>query len=198
MDRFFIFTALLAAFWLLSQWSGEVSHGPGVLVPSVPEQSNYRKDPAEIRMDKWQIQPVAEYRVDARVLEIQDYDEYDIDELVPLDFLLGWGPMSDSAVIQKLDLGISNRYATWRWWGSAPLPKDVISEHASNHHLLPATPAIRQQLQSVRVGDIITLRGELVNIRSSTGREQFRSSLTRKDSGPGACEVMLVKSVGIR
>lgn len=198
MDRFLVFTALLGAFWLLTQWAGEVDHGPGVLAPSDPQQTNHRKAVPELQMKGWKITPVADYRVDARVLKIKSYDEYDIDELVPLDFLLGWGCMSDSTVIGELDLAISNRYATWRWWGAPPRPADEISQHASNHHLLPANDTVRRSLESVRVGDIVTLRGELVNIRSTSGREHFRSSLTRTDTGPGACEVMLVKSVGIR
>ena len=200
MDRLiiFAFTILLGALWLLTRWSDEVERGPGVLVRQSPIQENYRKEAPPVIIGNWKLKPMAIYQVEARVLEIEDYDSADVDELVPFDFLLGWGPMSDSALIDKLELGISNRYATWRYWGEAPASLKTISQHASNHHLVPADPQVRERLEEVRAGHIVTMRGELVNIQSTTGEEAFRSSLTRTDSGPGACEVMLVRSISIR
>ena len=200
MDRLiiFAFATLLGALWLLTRWSDEVIRGPGVLVRGSPLQENHRKKTPPVIMGNWRLEPVASYQIEARVLEVENYDSDEIDELVPLDFLLGWGPMSDSGLIEKLDLGISRRYATWRYWGEAPASMKTISEHASNHHLVPADSSIRELLEGVRAGHIVTMRGELVNIHSKVGHEFFRSSLTRTDSGPGACEVMLVRSVSVR
>ncbi len=198
MDRLIVFTAIFGAFWLLSQWAGEVHHAPGVLVPLDPSQENYPSDSRGFHLDGWNLSPVASYKITARVLKTRDYDSTPIDKLVPLDLLLGWGPMSDTAVIDKLALRISNRYATWRWWGQPPISPEEISLHTSNHHLVPANDLIRQQLQAIRTGDIVTLHGELVNISDTTGRLHYRSSLSRSDTGPGACEVMLVKFVSIR
>jgi hypothetical protein len=199
MDRFFVFTILLCVFWMMTRWSSEPSHGPGVLIKAEPQQSNYRQTKPALPMKGWLVEPVADYVIQARVLEAADYDSYPIDELVPRDLLLGWGPMSDSAVVEKLELNISNRYATWRWWGQPPIPGSSISQHASNHHLVPANDHVREQLGAVRTGHLVTLRGELVNIRkSSSSQPDFVSSLTRHDTGPGACEVMLVKSLVVR
>jgi len=198
MDRFFIFTAILGAFWLLSKWASEVNHAPGVIAPSDPVQQTYRTEPSALSMNGWKLSPVASYKLTARVLRAKDYDSTPIDHLVPLDFLLGWGPMSDTAVIDHLDLKISNRYATWRWWGTPPIAPGEISSHASNHHLVPANELIRKRLHAVHTGDIVTLEGELVNIHDASGSLHYRSSLTRTDTGPGACEVMLVKFVGVR
>lgn len=198
MDRFIVFTAILGAFWLLTNWADKVDHGPGVLAPNEPEQSRYHTERATISMGTWKLKPVASYKLTARVAKVKAYDDSEIDNLVPLDFLLGWGPMSDSTHLDELDLNISNRYATWRWWGKPPLDACDISEHMSNHHLVPANDTIRNRLHSVREGDIVTLEGELVNIQDHSGQTHFRSSLTRTDTGPGACEVMLVNFIGIR
>jgi len=198
MDRFIVFTAILGAFWLLSQWAGEVHHAPGVLAPLDPVQEDYRTDRSTLLLDGWKLSPVAAYKVTARVLKTKGYDSAPIDYLVPVDFLLGWGPMSDTSIIDKLELNISNRYATWRWWGAPPIAPGEISSHASNHHLVPANDLIRQRLNAVRTGDIVTLEGELVNIQDTGGHTHYRTSLTRTDTGPGACEVMLVKFVGVR
>lgn len=198
MDRFIVFTALLGAFWMLANWAGTVDHGPGVLAPDEPQQSKYLTERSNITIGPWKLKPVASYKVTARVAKVKSYDDAEIDELVPLDFILGWGAMSDSANLDELTLNISNRYATWRWWGKPPVRADEISSHMSNHHLVPANDLIRKQLHAVREGDVVTLHGDLVNIQDHAGQTQFRSSLTRTDTGPGACEVMLVNFVGIR
>jgi hypothetical protein len=198
MDRFIIFITIVGAFWLLSDWASEVNPAPGVLAPSEPAQSTYRTARSVLPMQGWRLTPVADYRVTARVLEIEDYHSSAIDELIPLDFLLGWGPMSDSSNIDPLDLRISDRYATWRWYGPHPVDRGTMNDHMANHHLIPLNEVIQRQLESVRVGHVVMLTGELVNVQDAAGTQHFRSSLSRSDSGPGACEVMLVKSVGIR
>ena len=53
---------------------------------------------------------------------------------------------------------------------------------------------IARQLDDARVGGIVTLSGKLIEV---TGKEgwQWRSSLTRDDTGNGACELIWVESV---
>jgi hypothetical protein len=46
----------------------------------------------------------------------------------------------------------------------------------------------------VRAGDQIRLRGYLVRVAASDGW-QWRSSLTRDDTGAGACELVLLESL---
>ena len=60
-----------------------------------------------------------------------------------------------------------------------------------------ADDAIRGELFSVREGQVVTLRGYLVEARGGDGF-RWKSSLTRNDTGGGACELMLVESVAVR
>jgi hypothetical protein len=73
-----------------------------------------------------------------------------------------------------------------------PIPQDQIVSHSTNLHVIPATPAIATFCKSLRRGELVHLEGELVE---ATGPEigTWRSSLSRTDSGNGACELMLVE-----
>jgi hypothetical protein len=61
-------------------------------------------------------------------------------------------------------------------------------------HLIPASSTVRDTLLSTRPGNVVTLSGYLVGASRSDGFT-WNSSLTRDDSGNGACELMYVQSV---
>jgi hypothetical protein len=49
-------------------------------------------------------------------------------------------------------------------------------------------------LSKLRVGQVVTLSGELVDGKRDDGR-WIKTSLVRNDTGAGACEVLLVHDV---
>jgi hypothetical protein len=53
---------------------------------------------------------------------------------------------------------------------------------------------VRAALKRLRSGEVVHLSGELVDGKRSDGA-WIKTSLTRVDSGPGSCEVLLVKEV---
>ena len=77
------------------------------------------------------------------------------------------------------------------WSERGGLPCPVIM------HLIPADAAVARAIARVRVGAIVTLRGHLVEARRTDGW-RWRSSLTREDSGAGACELVLVDALETR
>lgn len=169
----------------------ELDQPPGVLVPASPVQTPPPARPAPIQHGKYTLTPLADYEITARLLSRERYRFDDASGLSPIDFALGWGPMSDTAVIEKLDIEQGVR---WFWWRTreVPLPVDDLMRHAANVHLIPATDTVRSDLLRFRPGEIITLVGKLVSV-SGTDGFTWNSSLTRTDTGGGSCEVMWVE-----
>ncbi len=62
----------------------------------------------------------------------------------------------------------------------------------SNNHLLTNEPRIRKVLNGINVGDQIRIRGWLSNYKNGSGGSRG-TSVTREDSGNGACETIFVK-----
>lgn len=137
------------------------------------------------------IEPVARYEIRARVLSTKRYRTGRAAELSPVDFVLGWGPMSDNAIAEKLNITQGNRWYHYSWSGAPPVDPAAIIRSSANTHLVPADDNVRDRLLNVLSGEIVSLKGYLINIRHPDGWS-WRSSLTREDSGAGACELMWV------
>jgi hypothetical protein len=141
--------------------------------------------------------PLAGFSVAARVLSREDYDHGREADFSPVDLALGWGRMREDAVLSRLDISQSGRFYRYRWSGQPPIPPDDIVRSSANMHMVPSNSAVAAALDAVDAGDRVRIDGWLVQIDTSDGWH-WRSSLTREDSGAGACEVIYVCGVSKR
>lgn len=173
-----------------------VSHASGVLAATDPKQ--YDLDGASaFDIKGYRVTPLARFKVEARVLGVERYRMGREADLSPVDLALGWGPMSDDSVLARLKISQGNRFYYYSWENEPPIPPQEIVTHSANMHMIPADRAIEERLDAARPGQIVEFDGQLVAIQASDGW-QWRSSLTRTDSGNGACEVVLVKALQVR
>lgn len=168
----------------------------GMVAPEEPLQTEAH-DEAPVRLGRWLLTPRADYDITARILSSEAYHFDQLADLIPEDLALGWGPMSDNRILADFEISQSVRFYSWRPRGPLPIARDSVVSHSANTHVIPADPRIRAQLQALRVGDVVRLSGTLVDGTRDDGA-WIRTSLTRLDSGPGACEIMLVRSVELR
>lgn len=171
-----------------------IERGPGVLVPDPPEQT-LLSDARPIAFGDFQLTPRAEFRAAARLLSRTSYSDEGAD-LSPIDFALGWGRMSDSAVLGGLSFSHGARFFNYRWQNQPPIPPPEIVVSVANVHIIPADPGVERDLERMRAGQVIEIDGLLVDARRSDGWS-WNTSLTREDDGKGACELMLVQSVRV-
>ena len=101
--------------------------------------------------------------------------------------------MSDEAVLARIDVSQSGRFYYWRYEGSPPIPHREIEVSSANMHLIPATRAIEKKLKNLRPGNVVALKGYLVDVQGEGGF-RWRSSL---NTGSGACELIWVEEVEI-
>lgn len=138
--------------------------------------------------------PLAGFSLDARVLSRRDYGRDREAELSPTDLALGWGRMTEDAVLDRLAISQSGRWYHYRWQGEPPLPPREIARSSANMHLIPASGAIARQLEAVRPGDRVRIDGWLIEAHAADGW-RWRSSTSRTDTGAGACEVIYACSI---
>jgi hypothetical protein len=195
LTRLTLFAFVAVPVWLV--WpESRIHHQPGILVPSEPEQVML-KTPQRWDLKGFHFTALATYSIEGELLSKARYRTGRESEISPIDFALGWGCMSNEAVIDKLSISQSGRWYEYRWSNLPPVDPDQIVCHSSNNHLIPANDGVRSLLLSMKMGSIVTLKGYLVLVE---GSDEFRwaSSLMRTDTGSGACEVMWVESVSIR
>jgi hypothetical protein len=195
----FAFVALIAGgLWQAGhQWRLRPVHPPdGLLAPEDPRQVSLQGT-AGVAFGRWMLTPRAEYDVTARILSREDYSFDRLSDLVPEDLALGWGAMSDNRTLRLLKIDQGARFYSWRPLAPLPIATQEVIEHSANTHVIPANPVVRSQLARLRVGEVVHLTGMLVDGVRNDGM-YFHTSLTRSDTGAGACEVMLVQSVQVR
>lgn len=138
--------------------------------------------------------PLAGFSIDARVLSRRDYRSGREAELSPTDLALGWGRMRDDAVLARLDISQSARWYHYRYSGEPPIPQPEINRSAANMHMIPGDTAVANALEDIEPGERVRIDGWLVEAQSPDGW-RWRSSLSREDTGSGACEVVYVCAI---
>jgi len=142
---------------------------------------------------EYELRPVADFSVRARILGRENYRVGREADLSPLDLALGWKRMADPAVYQALNITQGGRWYRYSWKDQPPIPVREIIESSANMHMIPASAAVRRALDRAREGRTIELVGKLVEVRHPSGW-RWNSSLSRSDSGAGACELVYVES----
>lgn len=193
--RHVVILLVVAALFGAGRWSlhRPIGHAAGVLVESDPQQSEPASH-APITHGEYVLTPLADYAIEARVISREDYSLDAGSDLAPTDLAVGWRRMSDTAVIDQLDIEQSARFFTYRWPDAPPIPLVAIERSSANMHMIPSDENVARDLGKLREGAIVRMRGQLVAAQRNDGFH-WRSSLTRNDTGGGACELFLVTSI---
>ena len=153
-----------------------------------PEKTTWNRDGIAYR-------PLATYLIKARVIHAERYRFDPMADIAPVDIGAAWGPMSDQEKVDQCYFSNASRYLNWTIsdasgdWGS-------MSKYMTNMHMIPANSTVRDTLLDLRKGSIFTASGYLVSV-TRDGMTPWTSSLSRTDTGNGACEIMWVESLTI-
>jgi hypothetical protein len=145
--------------------------------------------------------PKADYRIAGRVVSKRHYYMDWSSKLSPVDLAIAWGPMASTQFDKYVSYSHSDRYYSYRYSGDFPEDPSVIAKHSANEHLIPANTHIEKTLKSIKVDEIVEIEGFLVNVDGDNGRDgtmSLQTSLTRDDTGAGACEIIYVTKVRIK
>ena len=201
---------LKAAGIALVAWLALDRFVPALALNAIPHESvalpNALKEPvqaeptatsfAETRGRRtFRITPRAAYDVAARVGATERYRSGASGSLLPWDFVLTWGAVTEAPAWNHISFTQTGRFYLWST-RDAPLDLGYIASHTANTHLLPGSPRVASALARVRRGDVVRLEGDLVDIDGPDGF-LWRTSLTRTDTGAGACETLYVRAVTI-
>ena len=192
-----LFAASLYGAWHWWTSEREVSHPPGIIAPGEPVQVALDGE-RRIAHDRHVLHVRARFDIEARVLRKAIYRLDGGADIAPVDLGVGWGPMSDSAVVEALEFSQMGRFLYWKPRDPArfPLPADSILRSAAQLHLIPATRSIEARLKRLRPGERVGIGGYLVDV-TGPGRFVWRTSLSRSDSGAGACEIVYVETLDV-
>lgn len=163
--------------------------------PAEPLQSPVSSSLAPFRLDGATVTPLAGLSLQARILSREDYRFGNESRFSRTDLALGWGPMAEEGMAERLGVRQGSRWYRYGWGSEGPpLPAATIVRSSANMHLVPADASVAAAIDATRAGQVVRLQGWLIRIDDPSGWH-WQSSLTREDSGAGACELLLVCSL---
>lgn len=195
MNKLYFFIGFLIAYRMFLHEPAPYKRPAGVMAPDSPVQIAITEERPPILLKGYELKPRAEFSLKARLLSKERYRFYDsMTNLIPYDFALGWEQMSDQAILDHYRISQGARFFMWSYSGKPPIPEGQVIRSTANMHLIPKNDDIFYLMKSARAGDLINLKGFLVDVAKNQ-KSVIQTSLTRSDSGAGACEVVLVEEL---
>lgn len=162
-----ILLIIIALTWSHFYLVGSTSNvGPGMLAGGSPVVT--QADLHTFSDGDFQFQVISHYEADARVLNASKYYFDRMSRISPMDLAIGWDNLSDEAFINAIDFSITERELEWQTHVST-IDQNEIENSTELLHIIPKNRQIKEALKTVKIGDIVTLSGYLVNVKSATG-----------------------------
>ena len=156
---------------------------------------------------RYTLAPLFDYRINALAVSTMDYTWFSIykrDSVFPIDLCLLWGENIRNKAYKNKNLSFSQdyRFCLYNWRGELKFDSNSVS----NNHLIVNNEKLEKKIRSIKKGDQVSISGRLVNVTAvNTGkagkfdpdRFDLNTSISRSDTGAGACEIIYVDDVAI-
>lgn len=202
-----IATYAAAALFLIAWWQRDALPPPARLDAALlaePVQLPTDRPPFQTTVGgiQYTIRPLYTYDLYGLVVSKHDTDVWwdmvhDVwnDRINVADLCVIWGANAASGSYRGFEF---SNLSTSCWLHSAGDPPGFDLTAWANNHLLSDDPAISRALKRVRVGDQVHFRGYLAEYSHDTGVKFHRgTSVSRLDTGDGACETVYATDVEI-
>ena len=144
-----------------------------------------------------------EYDATALVVHTKNYYGNDLgNRLSPKDVALAWGSVAACNEMVNFHWRQTGRWVYWRTNTYEELKtvgdESDVDRQSSNNHMVPADVDVRRKIAKIRRGDVVRIKGYLVNINAENSKGttfHWNSSISRTDTGNGACELIYVTDV---
>ena len=158
--------------------------------------------PMHLSQGGWEftLTPLASYRLSGVVLSTENYYSGWNALLSPCDVAMAWGDLTQGELWEKLSWSQGGRWYYWEFGSDFPHENDFVSRYSCNAHIIPASENLKRAARGLSEGDLAELTGELVKVEGRKGDQTvwWTSSLSRKDTGDGSCEVLYLRKLRTR
>ena len=187
---------LLISFWHRSDFQAGAPLDEGLKKPPLQAAINHPPFSANVNAINYQIQPLYDYTLYGLVVSYAHHDGDKMlhklwnDHLNASDVCVVWSK-------NAFDLNL-NDYSFWNGQFTCNIKTSDTAawrrfdmKQLSNNHLLSDSKLIRDKIKGISVGDQIYIKGWLSEYTSEGGGMRG-TSITREDTGNGACETIFV------
>jgi hypothetical protein len=157
------------------------------LIP--PEKLLIEGDEGEVA-----IRLLAEYKLKGVVKAKKKYNDYPY-QISKYDIAIAWGDLNKEEYDEHIKYKQGSRWYYYNYSRDFPKDGSFIVKNSANVHLVHSSEEILDDLKKIRKNDYVSIEGYLMEDIFPNG--PWRSSLSRTDTGNGACEILYVIKVDI-
>lgn len=156
-----------AGYYLYSNYP--VSHGPGIVAKQAPKIERLRwSEPISYKGAS--IHPINTISAEVRIIKKRKYYFGDMARYSQVDVLVGWKELSDERNLEYLHFKLANRTYELNYT-KPPVPLTLVAEQTDIWHLIPSDSNIEEQINKLRNGHVIYIKGLLIHIENSSHYE---------------------------
>lgn len=199
------------AFWPVASWRARALPPAHQLDPALSQEPRQRptdRAPFTVSLEgiTYTVEPQFSYAIEGLVVSEHvteawwrpvTFHSRANDHLNVKDVCVIWGENAANGSYRQARFH-SGEFTCYVRFPSAPASQAFVPRALSNNHLLAVDPSLRRQLRELRRGDQIALRGYLASYGHNEGPGYWRgTSISRDDTGNGACETLFVTEVTV-
>lgn len=205
-------------FWPLARWQARSLPPPDQLEASLRQEPRQRptdRAPFTVELEgiRYRVEPQFSYAIEGLVVSEHVTESWwrpasfharANDRLNVKDLCVIWGENAANGSYRQARFH-SGEFTCFVRFPSGPAGQAFVPRALSNNHLLAVDPALRRQLRNLRRGDQIALRGYLASYGHDQAKDRDQAtgtgsgqgyrrgtSISRDDTGNGACETIYV------
>jgi hypothetical protein len=166
---------------------------------------NIKKEPKQKKIKEfsrkkngYKLKFLYSFEMEGRVVSSKRYNWDNMSNILTHDIGIVWGKISKTNIFNQFNWNQKNRFLIYsiredklKKIGS----EKYINSHIANIHLIPKDWYMEKEFNKISPYDIIYIKGYLVDIQSKS--KIALTSISRSDSGPGACEIIYVSEFKI-
>lgn len=142
-----------------------------------------------------EIYPRAKYEITAMVKSKKRYVDY-ASRISKYDLVMGWGEVNQKEIDENVKYSQVGRWYRCDKTDMILTTYEYLGKHTANVHIIHKDKTVLKEIKKVKEGDLIKMKGLLVDVDfNEPGVSLWSTSLTRDDTGGGACEIMYVEEV---
>lgn len=194
MTRSLLTVGLVILGVIFYEMTRPIGQPAGVLAPDPPQVSPAGDNAPSFERDGHILSGLAQFKAQARVVSVERYGRDRQAKLSPRDFVLGWGPLSDTTTFKGVDVAQTERAMVFESY-DPKLPKETVASYLVNLHVVAADAKLDEQIREVRRGSIVRISGWLVEAKAGDGWRWKGEPRTLPPSMPGS--VLWVQSLEV-
>lgn len=195
------FVTLIISFWNRDKLPSKEDVHPQMAKEPVQQMIDHQEFLVNIDDYDYFIQPQYDYELYGMVVSYRLHNSDTGahlrwgDHLNVADLCVVWSENAFEARLNEMEFR-NQEWTCYYQWPNREVRSSFNSSKLSNNHLITEDSGLRQSIKKIGIGDQIRIKGWLSSYRSN--EKSIRgTSITRSDTGNGACETIYVNEVEV-